>query len=202
MELDELKKVWAEMETLKAKIQISDNKIKEMLKKEGQSALSKLIRVAKIYIFAAIPLGLLACLCSYDFLEAGGYYLIHPVLIMLTCLFMMGLEIYIYRLLKSIDFSTMTVKQVSEKILKYQGIIQKYQKYGTIWFIVFLGTWYFLFYQLIFVFFQEIVWEFIIIMAGYVVIGAFVIQLLFKKLFYKNIKKIQESLDELKVFEN
>jgi hypothetical protein len=200
MELDEIKKNWAEMEALKEKLQISDNKIKEMLKNEGKSALAKLIKVSKFYIISAIPLGLLFCLCSYKFFEAGGYYLILPLLFMLICQHIGGLEIYLYRLLKGIDFSNMSVRDVSEKILKYRNIIQKIQLYGTIGVILFLGTWMFFYYKLFFG--SEIVWGFIIYMIVLLVGGVCGLQIFFKKVYYKNIKKIQESLNELKVFEN
>ena len=199
MELDEIKKIWNEMESLKEKLQISNNKIKEILKKEGESALTKLIKNSKFYVIAMIPLGLIFCLLSYKFFEAGGFYIIYPLLFMLLCIIMEPLEIFLYRLLKSIDFVTMTVKEVSERILTYQNIIHKCQHYGTVIFILYLGIWYFLFYKLIFG--TEIVWSFIIYLTVLLLSGAFVIQFLYKRLYYKNIKKIQESLTELKEFE-
>jgi hypothetical protein len=200
MELDEIKKIWAEMESLKTKIQISDNRIKEMLKKEGKSALAKLIRISKFFIFIYLPFGLLFCLCSYQFFETGGYYIISPLSFILICLFMTIFEIFMCRMLKSINFSTMTVKDVSEKILKYRNIVQKMQIYSTYFMIFFMLIWLFLYYKLAFG--TEIHWGFIIYCIVLLLISIYLIQYLYNKLYYKNIKKIQESLDELKVFEN
>ena len=200
MELDEIKKIWTEMDALKEKLQVSDNRIKDMLKNQGQSALAKLLKVARFYMIVMIPLGLILCLLSYKFFEAGGYYVICPLAFLLLCILLEPLEIYLYRLLKGIDYSCMPVKEVSERILKYQNIIQKSQMYGTIVFFVYLGVWYYLYYKLIFG--SEIVWEFILFMAAiYLCFGLIGIPTLYKKLYYNNINRIKECLAELKEFE-
>ena len=200
MELDEIKKLWTEIDTLKEKLQVSDNRIKEMLKNEGKSALEKLIRFTKFGIFSVIPLGLFLCLVSYKFFEAGGYYMICPLAFLLFCILMLPFDIYLYRLLKGIDFAGMPVREVSERILKYQNIIQKFQMYGTIGFFVYLGIWYFLYYQLCLG--SEIVWGLIIFFAAiYLAGGLIMIPFLYKKFYYNNINRIKESLAELKEFE-
>jgi hypothetical protein len=200
MELDEIKKIWNEPDALKEKLQISDNRIKEMLKSEGKSALAKLLKTARIYTIAMIPLGLFLCLLSYSFFEAGGYYVICPLSFLLLCILMEPLEIYLYNLLKGIDFANMPVKEVSERILKYQGIIQKCQMYGTIIFFVYLGIWYYLYYRLMFG--SEINWGFIIYTAVIYLAGGLIgIPVLYKKLYYNNINQVKKSLEELKEFE-
>ena len=200
MELDEVKKIWNEMDALNEKQLISDNRLKDMLKNKGKTALAKLIKAAKFYIFAEIPLGLILCLLSYNFFEAGGYYVICPILFLLICILIVPLEIYLYRLLKSIDFSSMPVTEVSERILKYQNIIQKSQIYGTIVFFVYLGLWYYLYYRLIYG--SEIDWVFIIFIAViYFTFGLIGLPVAYKKLYYNNINRIKESLKELKEFE-
>ena len=199
MEPDEIKKMWQEVDLLKEKQQISDQKIKKMLKNQGKTALAKLIRTANFYRFAIIPLGLFFCLLSYKFFEAGGYYLICPLAFLLVSLLMEWLEIYLYRLLKGIDFAIMPVKEVSERILKYQHIIQQTQLYGTMGFMFFTGIWLFLYYTLMFG--TEIIWGFIIYMVALYLTGLIVLPILFKKLYYNNINQIKESLKELKEFE-
>ncbi len=199
MELDEVKKIWQENEALKAKQILNENKIREMLRNKGKSALSKLIRNAKIYAIIIIPLGLLVCLNSYKFFQAGGYYVIWPLLFLFICICLEPLEMYLYRLLKSIDYSTMSVKEVSEKILKYQNIIRKSQLYGTVVFVIYLVVWYFLYYKLIFG--DQLKWEFIIYMAFLLIVGLFALPLLYRRLYYKNINKIKRNLQELELFE-
>jgi len=199
MELDEVKKIWNEMDALKEKLQVNDNRIKEMLKKEGKSALDRLMKAAKIYSFIMIPLGFWFCLCSYKFFEAGGYYVICPLIFLLICVVSTPLEIYLYRWLKEIDFSKMSVKEVSERILKYQNMVQKGQLYGTAFFFIYLGIWYYLYYKLTIG--TEIVWELIIFMSViYLSAGLFLIPFLYKKLYYNNINQIKESLRELREF--
>jgi hypothetical protein len=201
MELDEIKKNWKEMDELKDKLQICDNRIKELLKKEGKSALDTLIRTAKFYTIAMIPLGLFFCLMSYTFFEAGGYYVICPLSFLFLCILMEPLEVYLYKLLKGIDYAGMSVKEVSEKILKYQDIIQKCQLYGTIIFFVYLGVWYYLNYKLVFG--SEINWAYIIIITiVYLIVGLVGIPSIYKRLYYNNINKIKDNLKELKEFED
>jgi len=199
MEPDEIKKIWQEMDLLKGKQQISDNRIKEMLKKEGKSALAKLIRISKFYMIALIPLGLFLCLLSYKFFEAGGYYVIVPLVFLLYSILMMPIDIYLYRLLKGINFSTMTVKEVSEKILKYQNIIQKSKIYGMPFGITYLVIWYYMYYKLIIG--SEIVWWIIIYMICLCIAVSIGIPFLYKKLYINNINRIKASLEELKEFE-
>jgi len=182
MEPDEIKKIWQEMDLLKEKQQVSDNRIKEMLRKEGKSALAKLIQITRFYIFALIPLGLFFCLLSYKFFEAGGYYVILPFIFLLYCILMTPFEVYLYRLLKGIDFSVMTVKEVSEKILKYQYIIQKHKIYKMIFGFIFLTTWYYLYYKLALG--SEIVWALIIFMIIMCLGFLIVLPVLLKKLYY------------------
>ena len=199
MELDEIKKVWEEMDALKEKVQVNDNRIREMLRNEGKSALAKLIKIAKFYTFSPIPAGFIFCLGSYKFFQAGGYYMIFSLLFLLLCFLLEPLEIYLYRLLKGIDFSNMPVKEVSERILKYQNILQKGRIYGIIFFILFMGVWLYLYYKLYFG--SEIIWGFIIYEIVIYLTGLIAIPVLYKKLYFNRINQIKESLKELKEFE-
>ena len=199
MELNEIKKIWNENDLLKEKQQVNDQRIKDTLKNKGESALAKLIKIAKFYVIAEIPLGLLFCLISYNFFKAGGYYMICPLALLLSCFLLEPLQIYLYRLLKAIDFSRMTVKEVSEKILKYQDILQKYKMYGMIFFVVFVGIWLYLYYKLTFG--SKIIEGFIIYIIVIYLIGLIAIPWLYKKLYFNNINRIKENLKELKEFE-
>jgi len=201
MEPDDIKKIWQAMDLLREKQHVSDSRIKEMLKNEGKSALEKLIKMAKLGITAPIPLGLLFCLISQKFFEAGGYYVICPLAFLLICiLLVVPHNIKKYRFLKEIDYSKMTVKEVTEKILKYQGNVQKFQLYGTIGFFIFVGVWSYLYYMLCFG--SKIIWGFIIYQIVICLAnGLIIIPFLYKKLYYNNINRIKASLEELKEFE-
>jgi hypothetical protein len=199
MDLEEVKKIWQEISSLREQKRISDERIKNMLKNEGKSALDILIRSAKIYAIIIIPLGVWICLCSYKFFEAGGLYPICPLIMLLICILLEPIEIYLYRLLKGIDYSSMTVREVSSRILKYQRIIKKSEFYGITMFMVYMAVWYFLYYKLVFG--DEISWFFIIFMSVIYIAGIIAIPVLYKKLYYNNINKIKENLKELEEFE-
>jgi len=200
MELDDIKKMWQEIDSLKEKQQINESRIKDMLKNEGKTALERLIKVANFYRFFPIVGGLIFCLLSYKFFEAGGYYVVLPLAFLLFTILLVPHKYYWYYFLKEIDFSSMTVKEVSERILKYQNNVQKFQMYGTAGFFIFLGIWYYLYYHLIFG--TEIIWWFIIYTAViYLAGGLILIPFLYRKLYYNNINRIKVSLEELKEFE-
>jgi len=199
MELDDIKKMWQEIDSLKEKQQINESRIKEMLKNEGKTALDRLIKLKKIGMVIAIPLGIFMCFISHKFFEAGGYYMIMPFIFLLYTILIVPFNYYWHRFLKGIDFSNMTVREVLERILKYQNMIQKFEMYGIIFGIIYLGIWYYLFYKLMIG--AEIVWGLIIFMAIMCVVAGLLISVLYKKLYYNNINKIKESLKELKEFE-
>ena len=72
--------------------------------------------------------------------------------------------------------------------------------YGTMFFFIYLGLFYYLFYGLTFG--PEIIWSVIIAWgAMYLIMGLVVIPIAYKKLYYKHINNIKESLEELKEFE-
>lgn len=200
MDLDKIKEVWQENTLLKEKLSLTDNKIREILQREGQTAIAKLIRYAKFYVYATIPLALLFCVCSHSFFRAGWPYVLVPLFFCILCVCVaFPFEIYLYRLLKAIDFSAMSLKEVSTKILKYQKIIRVGEVWGIIFFLVYMCVWMFFFYRLTFG--EEIIWGFIIYMIVLLVLGLIAIPLLYKKLYYKNINKIKESINELEEFE-
>lgn len=202
MELDEIKKTWSEVDLLKEKQQLNDNNIKEMLENKGKSALAKLIKRARFQVIVTIPLGLLFCLASRDFFKAGGYYIICPLVVLFLCFLLEPFRIHLYRLLKEIDFSTMTVKEVSERILKYQNILQKFKICGMIFFAVFGGIWLYLSCKLSFG--SEVTgWliNYIIAIAILYLIGLIAMLFFYKKRYINNINRIKESLKELKEFE-
>ena len=112
----------------------------------------------------------------------------------------MKTTLYLYRLLKEIDYSTMTVKEVSERILKYQNILQKGRIYGMIGFIVLMGIWLYFYYKLFFG--SEIIWWFIIYMIVIYLAGIIAIPIKYKKVYFNRINQIKENLEELNEFEN
>ena len=201
MELEEIKNRWSEIDLSKERLHVNDNKIKEMLKNEGKSALARLIKTTKVAMIVPIPAGLLMCLLSYSqFFEAERYYMILPLIFLLICIFLVPLNIYRYRLLKKIDYSIMSVKEVSKIIFKYQNIIQKRKMYGITGFFIYMGIWIYLSYKLTFG--SEIHWWAIIYAVGLCLgVGLFLIPFLHKKLHVNNINRIKKNLEELKEFE-
>ena len=199
MELDEIKKMWNEIDLLKEKQQVNDNRVKEMLKNEGKSELDKIVRLEKFGMIALIPTGLFVCLCMYKFFIVGGYYMILPLAFLLLCILLQPYQIKVYRRVKGIDFSNMTVREVSEKILKYQNDVKKWQPYTIIFCLGYIGICYFLNYKLYFG--SEIIWGVIIFYIIIWLIVLITMPIFIKKLYHNRLNKIKKSLKELEEFE-
>ena len=199
MELDEIKKIWQEIDLLKEKQQVNEERIKEMLRGKGKSALGKIINVEKFGMIILIPCGILFCFGSHLFFKAGGYYMFYPLILLLFCIVMEPFVIKNYRMLKKFDLSNMTIKEVSEKILKYENSLQKSQIYVMIGFIVYYGIWYYLLYKLAVG--SQIVWWLIIFLAVTYSTAIIIPPVFIKKWYLKNINRIKKSLKELEEFE-
>jgi len=199
MELDNVKKLWEEVNLLKEKQQFNDDKIKEMLKNKGNSVLAKLIWLEKIQLIIAIPLCVLfyfwfryAFCCNNDYL----IWLFVYFLFMVVGIF---LAFYKYKMLKSIDVFNTVVSEVFERILKYQRIIQKEKKLGLALVILFLSTFFYFDYRQIHG--SEIVWPIIIAGSTIIFISVVLTLFLYNKFYNKRINQIKESLKELEEFE-
>jgi Flp pilus assembly protein TadB len=200
MELDEIKKIWNEIDLLKEKQQVNDNRIKEMLKKEGKSELEKIIKAEKFGMIALISSGLFIFLCAYKCFIVGGYYMICPLAYLLFCILLQPFQIRIYRFLKRIDYSNMTVREVSEKILKYHDSAKKWRPYAIAFATIYLGIFYYIHYILYFG--SEIIWWLIIyfIIMG-LICGILLPTFVMKKLYFDRLNKIKKNLKELEEFE-
>jgi len=202
MEPDEIKKIWQEMDLLKEKQQVSDNRIKEMLKNDEESTLAAMMKNAKSLMVTTPIVGcIIFCLASYKFFAAGGYYLICPLIFILICIFFVApFQRNQYRLLKGIDLSNMSATEIMERILKYHNNVQKLKLYSIIFFFVYMGIWNFLNYILQYG--SKIIWWLIVgDIIIYLALGLFLPPFLFKKTYYNNINRIKSSLEELKEFE-
>jgi hypothetical protein len=202
MEPDEIKKIWNEIDLLKEKQQINENKIKEMLKDKGENSLAKLIGNTRFSTIATIPLGLIFCLACYKFFKAGGYYLIYPLVFLIMCILLIPGGISSIRFLKKIeiDYSTTTVKGVLEKIVSFQDCIKKSQKYVIIGSFFYFGIGFYFTYKLTLG--SKIVWWFIIYLIVIHIINTFIlIPYVNKKIYHNHINRIKESLKDLKEFE-
>jgi MFS family permease len=195
MELDKIKELWNEIDVLKEKQHLSDEKIKDMLKNKGKTALSKLIWFAKFSMVMFIPLGV------FGYYYFVGYNNVFAIIYFLICIFGVLFEIYKYRLLKKINFSDMTIKDVSERILKYKNIIKNELIYGITGLVVFLGA--YIYVDILQNGAPEHLWVLVIIMTIYVILASlFIGYFIYKRIYFNRINQIKESLNELKEFEN
>ena len=200
MELDNIKKLWTEIDTLKDKQHINEERIKEILKDKQKTALSKLTNLAGFGVIIGVPLCVLFYyLFARDFFDAGGFYAILASIFSLFCLAGFWVEGYKYRFLKKIDLSKMTIKDIFDKILKYERFIQREKTLGIIFLIVFFGTYVYL--ERLLVYGTGLLLSEIFLAIILISLGAVVVAVAYRILYRKLIEQIKQSLKELEEFE-
>lgn len=144
MELDDIKKVWQVKKTFN--IQTDEGMIKKILEVQNQTVLSKLVKYIKweaIMLIAALTL-----FCNLptpqSFIKAGGIYLFWIMLYVVFCIGGIVESIYKYKYISRINFLTMGVKDVYNKLSKYYNYMEKWRLYGVIGLIIYLGIFFYL----------------------------------------------------------
>jgi len=199
MELNNIKKLWEEVNLLKEKQQFNDEKIKDMLKSKQETARTKLMKLSIIGAVIAIPVCFLVYLQICDNFEPGVLRTAFLLGFSFSIAIAVPAEIYSYHLLKGINYSHMTTKNAYERILKYQRLTQKGRLFGIILLVVFVAPYsYFVYKQN---FGTEVVWAQIIFLTVIFLGGFVAMHLLYKKLYFERIKQIKQSLKELEEFE-
>jgi len=199
MELDKIKKQWEDVNLLKEDRQFNDDKIKEMLKNKGKTAIVKLMRLPIINIILIIPFAVLFYFQICSIFEPGIYRTLFLLGFYLTLAVAIPMEAYSYHLLRGIDYSYGTIKNAYERILKYRRLVRKGELFGIAWFFVYIGSYAFLTYKVSLG--TEFLWGTIIPIAMLFLGTPVAMHFLYKKLYYKRISQIKESLKELEEFE-
>jgi len=187
MDLDNIKKRWQETEIKPA---ITEEKIKKMISNEGQSAFNSLLRYEKIGIISTIlciPLGYLVF----------EKHLPVAILIVASCIIGLFWQIYKYKKLKKNNISEMGITEISCNFFWYRKALLKEFYTGLVWFVFFFI--FFGYFELLYdsVYFYTQLAILIICML----IGLGIALLLYKTLFWKNIKKLEVSIKEVEEFE-
>lgn len=188
MDLDNIKKSWQKADI---KPIVSEDKIQKMIDNKGKSAFNSLLRYEKfgiILLILCIPLGLIV---FEKYAPVSAFY---------ACSVLLGLcwQIYKFVKLKQIDMATMGITEISERFLWYRKAIAKELAIGIVWFIVivlFIGY---------LEFSSHIEKDYIphlIIFISCMTLAFIGVLLTYKMLYWKNIKKMQDSINEVKEFE-
>ena len=199
MELDNIKKLWTEIDALKDKQHINEERIKELLKSNQKTALSRLIWLEKFQLIVIAPFCVLFYVFFREMVDIGGLYTTWLLVFLLLTVAGVFIVFRKYRMLKNIDVSNMIVKDIFAKISNYQRIVQKEKILAAVLVFVLLAAFFVIDYRHLFG--SEIVWSQIIF--GIVVILAATVftPFLYKKLYHKHIEQIKQSLKELEEFE-
>lgn len=195
MDLDNIKSKWNELEINPT---ISEDKIQKMVDNEGKGALSKLIRMEKIFILTSVLCLGFPFLFNWIFASMRPLPHLFTIIYLTFCVIAIFSQTYKIRHLKSIDLNQADILTCSKKILKYRMYIN-YELFAGLIFAVLMMS--------IFTYdMMEIVPEkhkmfyiiFILVETLLIVLFVFIF---YRKMYYKKIKQIESSLKEIDEFE-
>jgi len=191
MDLDKIKNSWNELDISAS---TNENAIKNIMKSNAKTTLYRLITTETFLFFIIIPLLSVPYIVDY-FLD--GVYILPLfiktayILFCLTGLFWQG---YKRRLLKQIDIANVGILDNRRFFLKYKLCIKYEIIVGTIFalllYVAFVYSWKERMTDYIF---EVYCWTNVVLCILILLLGIF----LYKKVYYKQIKKIESSLNEI-----
>lgn len=186
MELDNIKKKWQNAEI---KLDIDNEKIGKMLSNDGHSAYNALLKFEKIGAFAMV-------ICSVFGYFVFSRYLPVSIVYTVSAFFAFFWQIYKIRKLRQINIGHMTIMEISSKLYSYRKIIFKEFFAGAAWlvlFFIFLG-----YYELLE---TPLSVGKLIALTISVLVVMIVVFVLYKVMYWNNIKKLASAIEEIEEFE-
>lgn len=190
MDLDKLKKTWQETDITP---NLDDSSIERMLNNQGRGAIAALLHTEKLFFKILI----ISCLfgCLLEFFNRG-------ISIFFICLLIPGSAWTIYKinLLKKIDPLKMGILEISKAIAKFKKALLWEIGAGFIIVPIF---------AIVYVQFlsrdsagEDFDLKRIAMIVGFIAMVAGISIPIYKNMYFNNIKKIEESIKEIKYFEN
>ena len=199
MELDEIKNLWEKVNKLSEKTSITKEKILKMLQSSYKGSMKSLLNFELLGTIITLPCAFLLIVVYQLFYKASTLGMI--AIYALSFAFVIGFfwQLYKYNYLKKIDIAKMNILQISEKMLKYRKYIVYEAIIAVAIFIVILIPLMYSVYTTNFG--KEIYMPLISYYAIIFILGILLMLYLYKKMYFNNIKKIQESLAEIEDFQ-
>ncbi|NDV94403.1 hypothetical protein D0T84_05645 [Dysgonomonas sp. 521] len=201
MDLDNIKKTWQETEI---KPTIDECKIQKMLDNKGQGAFERLIKYDKLFLWLLIPCFFAGILFFYMHYIPGTIYFI----MMIYSFFWQRRKL---KFMGAVNLSEMGILEVSKAITKYKKTILYEIMIGVVCLVVFFVPYLYFgmpgFLGKAFGNDSEHVRSFLdtthlIVMFAVMIITTVAFSfILYKYMYFNNIKQIQESIKEIEYFE-
>ncbi|MDH6355163.1 cbb3-type cytochrome oxidase subunit 3 [Dysgonomonas sp. PH5-45] len=195
MDLDNLKAKWNEIDVTPT---ISEDKIQQMVNNKGKSALGKLLRLEKIglvVLFLCIGIPFLHNHLSHERLGYTPFLLYGYILLCVGGIFW---QYYKIKLLRGINLDKLDIVTCLKSILRYKKYINNELFVGIIILILFLGCYTWSVIDLI-PDAQKVVFAVYVAVITLIFIG--IIFIFYRKMYKKRIVQIEDSLQEVKDFE-
>jgi hypothetical protein len=195
MDLDNIKSKWNQIDITSS---VSEDEIKQILKKKGKTGLNKLIRLEIIFLVTSVLLIGAPFLHNYFFTEQLGYTKSLKILFISYCIFFIVWQNIKLRHLLKINIDKNNLMTCSSQVLRYR----RYLTFEIFLGFILLITFMFAFgINILSVVPEHAKIYFGIYIAIITLIGALIVLLFYKKTYSKQIKKIREALKEIEEFE-
>jgi type III secretory pathway component EscU len=185
MDLDNIKKDW---EQVGVSASINEEKIKMMLNNKGQGAYANLLKYEKFFLKTLLPCFVLGII----FYFISPYFSIAYSVLVIVSFFWQRYKI---KYLEKTNFLEMDILEVSQRTNKYKSLLIKEILAGVILVFPLCGLYcYGAFYERS----QQLFWISLSFMTIFVLAFCFII---YRVLYYRNIKYIEQSIKEVEEFE-
>lgn len=195
MDLDKIKTEWKQLDDTSY---INEDKIKKMVANKGKSALSKLIRLELIGLIVAILCIGVPVLHNYVFTEKIGYTPFLKCFYWTFCVIAFGWQFYKLNFLRKINLDKSDILTCSKQILRYRRFLTRELLGGIIIVIVFMAMFGL---NAILIVPAGMKVYFAVYIGFITLVGLLALLWFYKATYKKYIKNIEQSLDEIKDFE-
>lgn len=196
MDLDKLKKDWQELDATPSSI--SEEKIKKMMDNKGQSALSKLKRMERIFLILILFCVGVPFLHNYIFGEKLGYNLFMIVLYVSFCVIAIFSQLYKLTILKKIDLEKSDILTCSKQILWIRKYLTMELFVGLIFAITMMVAFGVHTIKILPEYLQLYYTIYIVLLTAILIV---VLLLFYRATYRKYINQVKQSIDEVKEFE-
>lgn len=195
MDLDNIKKSWQQAEI---KPTIDEHKIQQMLDNKGKGAFENLKKTEKVFLWLLLPCLLAGAVFFRMHWLPGALYAV----LMVYAFFWQRYKI---KYLDRVNLGEMTVLEATKCITRYKKFLYREIIIGIVFIPVFFWTYTFFGMKNLMAGMHDGITpdsdHLLIMFIAMVVLTVFLTFLIYKLLYVKNIKKIEESIREVKEFE-
>ena len=194
MDLDSIKDIWTKTDLT---VRVEEGRFEKILSGKVRNALDRLMIFEKTSMYIAIVLTCMPWLHNYLF-SIAQYSLFSKIWFTGFCIIFFFWEIVKIKLLKKIDIEKTDILSSLKYITRYKKYIQYELLIAITWFFIFIFS--FVYPLLVFIPDDKYA-TFFSLVAISIIVSIIAVVLLYRIIYIRNIRKIEDSISEINDFE-